>query len=417
MGGGSRAKGDGLAHVHSTRVQLALYSLLLIFTPFILLQNFLVEQIARISGSTFPLGALHLPLVPAVAALLLILLALRFRRSISRRMLVAVAIVVLMDALAQQITDFYFGHRFYDLQQNWHYIAYGLFAYMVHRDLAPRRLPPAPILWMTFCFALAFSLFDEMFQMRMSSRVFDLSDTAKDVWGCLMGMVLVTLGGRRSEELRRWWHHLWTGPRRDQFRNPLGALLFMVTFDLVFLCCGSLLSDVEYVAAAVGVTLLACALFLAAWFLARSRWGRVVLTVSSLLLLAFVGYELLQHRGEFITQHRYGITAYKGIPIPFFDVLIYPDGWFRLVDKKHFFNQRDQVFFLKQRTDIIIIGSGERGLGGKGFPETSMVQFLYNRYLGRATQVITVKTPDACRLFNRLMRENKNALLVIHNTC
>ena len=417
MGRGSKTKGAGLEQIHSTRLHLILYSLLLILTPFILLRNFLVEAIARVSDSTLPLATLRVPIIPLAAALLLILLVVRFRVFITRRVLTAVVIVAAMDALAQQITDFYFGHKFYDLQQNWHYVAYGLFAYMVYRDLAWRRLSQVRILWLTFLSAMALSSFDEAFQMHLSSRVFDLSDIAKDGWGCLMGMVLITLGGGRSDELLRGWGKIRTTRIGDHFRNPLTALVFIVVFDLIFLSCGSLLSDFRYVGAAVGLTLLAFALFLVIDFLLLRRWARIGLAILLFLLSTAVGYEFFRHRDERVVQNQHCITVYKGIPIPFFDVLIYPNGRFRLVDKKRYFNSRDRRFFLRQRTDIIVIGSGEEGLGGKGFPETSMVQFLYNPFLGRATQVIILTTPDACRLFNRLMRDQKNVLLVLHNTC
>jgi hypothetical protein len=264
---------------------------------------------------------------------------------------------------------------------------------------------------------LAFSSFDEAFQMRMSSRVYDLSDTAKDVWGCLMGMVLISLGGRRGDELLRGWKTIRSTSLRHHYRNPLSALVLMVVFDIILLSCGSLLSEFEYVWVAVGLTLLCFALFLMAFFLFLRRWGKIVLTVGLVVLVAYVGAQLLRQNEDLVLCNRYGLTMVKGIPIPYFDVLVYPNGRFRLVDKKHYFNPRDQEFFLKQKADILLIGSGERGEGGKGFPATSMVQFLYNPHLGRATQVIIARSPEACRIFNRLMREKKNVLFVLHSTC
>jgi len=105
------------------------------------------------------------------------------------------------------------------------------------------------------------------------------------------------------------------------------------------------------------------------------------------------------------------------VPVPFFDIMIFSDGSFRPVDKKHYFNARDQRFFLRQEADIILIGSGAEGKGGQGFPEKDPVQFIFNNYRGRPTQVIILRTPDACREFNRMKREGKHVLFVLHNTC
>ena len=47
-----------------------MYSMLLVATPFILLQSFLVETIGRISGTTFPVGDRNVPVLPVVALVL-----------------------------------------------------------------------------------------------------------------------------------------------------------------------------------------------------------------------------------------------------------------------------------------------------------------------------------------------------------
>ena len=106
-----------------------------------------------------------------------------------------------------------------------------------------------------------------------------------------------------------------------------------------------------------------------------------------------------------------------GVPVVFFDVLVFPDGSFRPVDKKHYFNTRDHTFFLKRKPDILLIGSGYEGRGGKGFFDTTPNQFIYNPYIRQGTQLIILPTPDACELFNRMKRAQKNVLFVIHSTC
>jgi len=417
MGRSKARSAPGSTWIHSTRLHVVLYSFLLVFTPFILLQNFLIDFVSGISGRTVSLGGVHVPVVPLIAGVLLLAAALRFRARITKRMLAAAAIVILMDALAQRMSDYYFGQKFYDLLQNWHYIAYGLFAPMLYRDLEPRGMPLARILWITFFCALGFSVFDEFFQRYMSSRVFDLSDTAKDVWGCLMGMVVVSLCGRHGNEVVRGWKRARHAGPRESLNNPLVALVLMICFDLIFLSCASLLSDSTYAPQvallSVGISLLVLAIYFALHY----RRARIVLGAIVLAAVLALGYSVVRPHGGGIVHNRYGYTAYRGLPIPYFDVMIYPDGGFRLVDKKHSFTQRDQLTLLRHAGDIIVVGSGARGLGGQGFPETSMVQFLHNPYSGGVTQLIILKTPDACRTFNRLKQEGKSVLFVLHNSC
>jgi len=412
-----RGRSDGSPLIHSTRLHLVLYSFLLVLTPFLFLRSYIVYLISQVSEFPLPLGPIRLPLVPTIASILLIAALLRFRRFVTRRLLLAAGIVLAMDLLAQRISDFYFSHKVYDLQQNWHYIAYGLFAFMAYRDFSPRGWPLPRILRLIFIAALAFSCFDETFQKFMSSRVFDLSDIAKDSWGSLMGLVLIVVPGRRWEELARGWSQFRREGLRRAWHNPLTTFGLMFVFDVILLSCGSLLSDFEYVLHAAGLTLLIFALLLGIGALLHRRGGRIGVAVALLAALGAIGIGALGHRDRPITRCQYGLTVYRGVPIPFFDVMIYPNGRFRLADKKHFFNKRDQDFLLKRKADIIIMGSGSRGLGARGFPESSEVQFLHNPYTGRATQVITLKTPAACELFNRLKREHRNVLFILHNTC
>ncbi len=406
-----------MAWIHSSRLHVVLYSMLLIATPFILLQNFLVETIGAISSSTFELFGRPIPIVPAAALVVAVGLLIRFRSLLTRVRMAAVAVAVLLIALAQQVTDYYFGHNFYDLQQNWHYIAYGIFAFMMYRDLAPRGVPLARIMLITYCAALLFSAFDEAFQMHMSSRVFDLSDTAKDVWGTLIGMVVVYLCGKQSAALLADWRNVRRPRLRDYLSHPFSLLIFMTAFGFLFICFSSLLSDFEHWKHVVIFTVASFLVFFFILHISQYKWAKY--SLLTILIVAVVGqcYFFARHRSDHIIYNRFGLTVYKGIPIPFFDVLIFPDGTFRPVDKKHYFNSRDQAFFLRHEPDVLLIGSGTHGRGGTGFPLGEANQFVFNRYTERATQVIILTTPEACRVFNRLKREGKNVLFVLHNTC
>jgi len=403
--------------IHSTRLHAIMYGMLLVATPFVLLQNFLVEKIAEISSSSFKLGNTELPILPILAVVFVIALLIRFRTYLTLPRVLAVVIVVLMNALSQQITDYYFDHHFYDLQQNWHYFAYGIFAYMVYRDLTPRKVPPAKIMWITYLVALSLSAFDEVFQMYMSSRIFDVSDIAKDLWGSLMGIVFLYLIMTEPGTLAKQWKRIRQRRALDYLKHPPSLLLLMFAFALLLLCYGSLLSEYEYLGYVILLTVLSFTAFLFLLQLTQNRIFKFALIAAFVCVFLLQTCFFIKHRSDNIVYHTHGLTVYKGIPIPFFDVMVFPNGIIRLVDKKHFFNSRDQNFFMKQRADVIVISSGSKGEGGQGFPVKAPVQFIYNHYLQRGTQVIILENSQACELFNRLKNEGKNVLFILHHTC
>jgi len=406
-----------LGWIHSTRLHVVLYSLLLIATPFLMLRRFLQSAIGRTSNLSFSLAGLQVPAVPVVAVVVLILLLIALRRHITRMRIVAGVVVVLMIALAQQVTDYYFSHNFYDLQQNWHYIAYALFAFMMHRDLAPRGVRLSRIMLVTYCAALLFSTLDEAFQLHVSLRVFDVSDIAKDLWGALAGMTFLYLGGTRAGTLLSDWRPLRQPRLRDYLSRPASLHVLMTVFAFLLLFFSSLLSDFCHWKLNILFPLATFAVFLLCFHLSQRRWAAY--TLLTLLAVAVGGqaWAFVKYRHENIVYNRYGLTIYKGIPIVFFDVLIFPDSTFRLVDRKHQFNVRDQAFLLRLRTDIILIGSGADGQGGRGFYRHSVNQFVWNPNTRRGTQIIILKTPEACQVFNRLKRQGKNVLFILHNTC
>lgn len=403
--------------IHSPRLHAVLYSLLLVATPFVLLQNFLVEKISEVSATTVSIGGHDLPVLPLIAIALVAILLIAVRRHLTRLRLAAGVVVVLMIALAQQITDYYFGHHFYDLQQNWHYIAYGLFAYMVYRDLAPRGMPPAKIVLVTYLMALAFSAFDETFQMYMSSRVFDVCDIAKDVWGTLMGIVFIYLVTHDWSQLRTELRKIRQRRVRDYFTHVPSILVLELTFGALFVVIGSLLTDFEYWPYAVLITVSVFALFFFVLHFSQRRAVRQAVITLIIVAVLVQATAFIAYRSDQITYTARGLTVYKGIPLIYFDVLIFPDGTFRPVDKKHYFNYRDQAFLQRQGTDIIIVSSGSQGNGGRGFATDDPVQFAFNPALQRATQIIILPNGQACELFNRLKAEGKSVLFVLHNTC
>lgn len=403
--------------IHSTRLHVVLYSMLLIATPFLLLRDFLQSAIGHLSVYTVELGGIPLVVVPIVALIVAIALLVGFRTYITKLRILAGLVAFLMIALAQQVTDYYMHHNFYDLQHNWHYVAYAIFAFMMYRDLGPRGVSLATIMLITYFAALLFSTIDEAFQKNMSSRVFDVSDIAKDVWGTLIGMTLLYLGGTRAGSLLTNWKPLRHRGLRGYVTHPPSAYVLMIVLAFLLLCSSSLLSDFRHWKLNIILPASGFVVFFLLFHVSQYKWGKYSLLTILVAGILIQSYFLAKHRDDYIVHNQYGLTVYKGIPIVFFDVMIFPDGTFRLVDKKHYFNSRDQAFFLKIHPDIIVIGSGSEGFGGRGFDKESVNQFIYNPYTHRGTQVIILKTPEACRLFNRLKREHKNVLFILHNTC
>ena len=148
----------GSAWIYSSRLHVIMYSLLLVATPFLLVRNFLQDAIGDITQFSMTLLGQRVPVIPAIAFILAIILLILFRAYLTKLRILAGIIVLLIIALSQQITDLYASFRFYDLQQNWHYFGYAIFAFMVYRDLAPRNIPLARIILLTYCCALLFSL-------------------------------------------------------------------------------------------------------------------------------------------------------------------------------------------------------------------------------------------------------------------
>ena len=341
-----------------------MYSMLLVVTPFLLPRRFLQDAIGRLGRSSFEIAQVDIPIVPTVALILLVVGLAYFRAQVTKRLVAAGILALFMNALAQQVVDYYFDHKFYDLQQNWHYFAYTIFALLVHRDLAPRGVAPVRCILITYFCALLFSTFDEAFQMNISSRAFEMNDIAKDGWGALMGMVLIYVGTDQScvpPGGSRSFRH---ANLRGYVEHPHSVLLLLIVLTFLFLWLAALLTDLSYWLLTIVLAVSGFAALFLLFHISQFRWGK-----RALLVILFCGalaqtYSFFTYRAEGIVYNRYALTVYRGIPIPFFDVMIFPDGSFRLVDKKHYFPARGRAFLLRQKADIILIGSGAEGTCG-----------------------------------------------------
>jgi VanZ family protein len=401
--------------IHSTRLHVVLYTLLLVATPFLILRRFLQTAIAEISRATVPLGGFDLPIVPIVGAITLIAAIFVLRPWITRLRLVAVALVVAMIAVGQQVNDYYYDHRFYDLQQNWHYLAYLLFALMLYRDLAPRGYTPAPVIATTFCAAFAFSTFDELVQIGLSGRAFEMGDIGKDVWGALAGLVLIYGGENPHGALLTRRPTLRPQRVAGYFTNPQTLLAGLILFALLLLTFSSLMYQARLTGVAIVLTLATFAAIFTVWHASRYRAVRLTFAVAVVMLVVAQGAAYWHHRHDQLVQSDAGIVLYKGVPLVVFDYMIFPDGTCRPVEKKTYFDSRDQRFFMKQRPDILLIAAGPDGSAGRGFPQRVPAQFIYNGLAERGMQVIVLPTASACETFNRLKQEHKHVLFILHN--
>ncbi|MBL7032779.1 MAG: VanZ family protein [Candidatus Delongbacteria bacterium] len=396
-------------------LHLILYSALLVTTPFIMLQHFLQEAIGSISLIKFHLGSLELTALPWTVALIACLILVIVRKQLNLFRLSVIFFGLLMIAVAQQLSDFYFHHNFYDLQQNWHYFAYSGFAWLMYRQLSLRNLPLPRIVLYAFIAALCVSSFDEFFQLKMSNRIFDISDIAKDAWGVLIGTICVVFcvkGGRQT--LRSWrLRH----PRfKDYLDNAITVILLEMILGLLLLFYSSLLTELEYGWIIIWFTL---STFIVIWLLIHLTQYRIIgpiiyLVVAATLITGGTLYLTKEHQ---VTHNSYGLTVYRGLPVPFFDIMVFPEGGFRLVDKKHFFNSRDRQTILRLGPDIVVIGSGTQGKGGRGFAKPHPHQFIFNPFTNRGTQVLILPNIDAYRVFNQLKKDGRNVLFILHNTC
>ncbi|MDP2360391.1 MAG: VanZ family protein [bacterium] len=397
-------------------VHAALYALLLVLTPFLLLRNYLQGAIGEFSRFRVDLFGQPLLLVPLLAALLAAVGLWLARRRLNRRTLPVLLLVGLLWAAGQQVSDYYFGHTATDLQHNWHTIAYGIFALLFWRAAQRRGLSAERIIVPGLATALALSAMDEGVQVIISTRIFDVGDIGKDGWGAAIGLSAVTL------------HEAWPALRREGFRlarprlrdyrcAAFPQLVYALLFAFIFLSVGSLFTDAAYVGYVLAISAGAfIALFLLVHLLGKPgwRWAALGLMLTLAALQAWMVARQPRGRVHHVGRHR---VVYSGVPVPLADLLIHEDGSFRPIDKKHSFNKRDQQTLVRQTSHILLIGSGMKGRGGQGFPEPFPVQFLPDLEEDRAVQVIVLPTTQAVAVYNRLRDEGRRVTFVVHTGC
>ncbi|MDP8240350.1 MAG: VanZ family protein [Candidatus Hatepunaea meridiana] len=406
-------------------IQYILFTTLVVMTPFIVVTRFLQGTVHDVSHMGFFIFGHEIPYVASAAVLGLIVFLIWQRKNITLRRIGGGFVIVGMIAISQKVQDLYGGMSVYDLQRNWHYVAYSAYVFFFFRAFNLRNLPQHKAIVYSFTSAFLLSIFDEFFQLFFSNRVFDLCDQAKDCWGCIMGLILILFVSETYGTIKIRGQRIWKKRFKDYFKDPLSAFVMVGLFALVFILISPLLTDHSQIITLVIFTLVAYAVVFVVVHFTQFKPFRIAFISLFAICVLLLTVSFVKNKDGYITHYSYhqvlsvpvGLVIYKGLPVPFFDLMIYPDGFPRLVDKKHFFNNVDKKFFLDHEPSILLVGTGWEGQGGKGFTKEEGTYFTFNNFSIKGTQIIILKTSEACKLYNRLRSEGKNVLFVIHNTC
>lgn len=402
--------------IYSPLINLIVFVSLLVATPFLMLQNYLQSFIGKLSLYMLNIGEMEIPYIVIIALIIAIFFIIKNFKYLTKFRIISLIGVVLLMIIGQKLSDFYFNHKFYELQHNWHYFAYGIYAYIAYRYFKSKNKSDAKIILFTFLTAVSASTFDEYFQLHLSNRIFDIGDIGKDMWGTVIGTFFIFFVLKEGSIIKGDWRFR-EKKMKNYLKNPFAVFCFELIFTVILLAVSAQLTNIEYLVYSIFISVI---FFLIFFFIFHFSQIKIInkIVISILIIYILVqGFFFIKYRNDGITYNSYGITVYKGIPLLFFDVMIFENGTFRFVDKKHDFNFRDKNTIYHYSNDILLIGSGDENIGGNGFPEKEKPQFVFNTKKMKPLQIIILKTPEACKKFNQLKKEGYNVLFIIHNTC
>ena len=371
---------------------------------------YLQNLIGSISESNFEIMGHSIKIVPLLFLIFFLFVIIISLKRINYFRLLSFAFILLVIYLGQNISDFYLGHSLHDIQNNWHYFAYTLLSYLMYRYLNSKKVVPAKIIFYTFFAAMIISTSDEMFQLQMTNRVFDLGDIGKDILGSVIGLILIFFIIENGSIIRNGWHFR-QKKISDYLKNPLSLLFLELVFTFIFLSFSSILTDKPLRFNAVIISLTFFVLFFIVFHLSVYKSVRSILL--GLVVIQLVSFAVFSRKD--IIYNVKNIVIYKGIPIPYFDVMFFENGSFRLVDKKSFFRYVDLYTIKKYAKSILLLGSGENGEGGNGFAKKEKMQFTVNKETKNMLQVIILKNRDAVTMYNNLKKQNKKVVFVLHH--
>ena len=371
---------------------------------------YLQNLIGNISESHFEVMGHIIKIVPLLFLTFLLFIIIISLKRINYFRLLSFTFIALVIYLGQNISDFYIGQSIYDIQNNWHYFAYILFSYLMYRYLNSKKVVPAKIILFTFFAAMIISTSDEMFQLHMTNRVFDLGDIGKDILGSVIGLILIFFIIENGNIIRNGWHFR-QKKISDYLKNPLSLLFLELVFTIIFLSFSSILTDKPVRFNAIIISLTFFVLFFIVFHLSVYKSVRSIL--FGLVVIQLVSFAVFSRKD--IIYNAKNIVIYKGIPIPYFDVMFFENGSFRLVDKKSFFRYVDLYTINKYTTAILLLGSGENGKGGNGLAKKEKMQFAVNKETKDIMQIIILKNSEAVTLYNNLKKKNKKVAFILHH--
>ena len=394
----------------SERNQLIAYILVIFYAPFIMCKYYLQPLIGDISQLAFEVLGCDIKIVPLFFIIFLIFIIFISVKHINMFRIFSAIFIFFIILIGQYISDFYLGNPIYDIQNNWHYVAYTLFSYLMYRYLSYKKTAPVKIIFYTFLAATIISTSDEFFQLNMTNRVFDLSDIAKDILGAVIGLILIFFIIENGKIIHNGWK-LRQKKISEYFKNPLSLLFLELVFAIIFLYFSSILTERLIRFNSIIISLILFGIFFI--ILHLSVYKIVKIFLLTLIITQLISYGIFCKKN--IVYNAHNIIIYKGIPIPYFDVMFFDNGLFRLVDKKSFFRYVDLIRLKYFTNDILLLGSGETGKGGNGFAKKEKMQFTVNKEKKKMMQVLILKNRDAVTMYNNLKKQNKKVVFVIHH--
>jgi hypothetical protein len=128
----------------------------------------------------------------------------------------------------------------------------------------------------------------------------------------------------------------------------------------------------------------------------------IIVAVVIVLITAWVGFNPIGRFGFC----RFGLLVYSAIPFPAVDLVIHANGLPAIRgSKEHFVGFAEIEGLLKERPDVLIIGTGYDNL----------VQV--EEEVAVLPDVEILPTPQAVRRYNELKGEGKRVAAIIHSTC
>ena len=396
------------------RINIILYAFLLMITPFLFLRNYLQDAIGTLSSWSVELGVMNIPVVFSLFLLGVAVVCIIFRKHFTWQKVIVWIVAVVLWALGQKSTDHYLNIEFYGLQNNWHYIAYGIFAYIAYPLFASKKKSQAETILLTYLLAMVISVFDETVQNFISNRVFDISDIAKDLWGVSIG--LMVLNFIFCEPVKRMTVTKISLPKlRDYLKNPFPLLVLLFVFTYVLLAVSSLLSDVKYAPQAIFISFLCFGFVFFVIVKTHSKKGKAIALVMGAILFIVQTTSFIINRNKNIHYCSNHLVMYNGWVIPYFDFMVKENGMIKLMDKKKHFNQTDKICLFGYASNILIIGTGQEAIEDIGFPEKIPAQFMFCPIAKKPIQIINQTTQEACESYNRIKKDDKQVTLLIHN--